>query len=106
MKKYCKVIRVICHTQQKLVGLKQKRAHIMEVQVNGGSISDKVEWAKEKLEKQVSISNVFGQDEMIDVIGITKGHGFKGWCASLCFFTESRYYLQDLIRPTKPGPMT
>merc|ERR1712038_445180 len=78
MKKYCKVIRVICHTQQKLVGLKQKRAHIMEVQVNGGSISDKVEWAKEKLEKQVSISNVFGQDEMIDVIGITKGHGFKG----------------------------
>ena len=61
----------------------------MEVQVNGGSISDKVEWAKEKLEKQVSISNVFGQDEMIDVIGITKGHGFKGWCASSYFFTEN-----------------
>merc|ERR1712198_323442 len=78
MKKYCKVVRVICHTQQKLVGLKQKRAHLMEVQVNGGSIADKVEWAKEKLEKNVSISNVFGQDEMIDVIGITKGHGFKG----------------------------
>merc|ERR1712121_621205 len=78
MKKYCKVIRVIVHTQQKLVGLKQKRAHIMEIQVNGGSISDKVDWAKENLEKNVSIFNVFGQDEMIDVIGITKGKGYRG----------------------------
>merc|ERR1712168_1695399 len=51
MKKYCKVIRVIVHTQQKLIGLKQKRAHIMEIQVNGGSIADKVNWAKENLEK-------------------------------------------------------
>jgi large subunit ribosomal protein L3e len=78
MKKYCKVIRVIVHTQQKLIGLKQKRAHIMEIQVNGGSISDKVDWAKDNLEKNVSVFNVFGQDEMIDVIGITKGHGYKG----------------------------
>merc|ERR1711881_699580 len=78
MKKYCKVIRVICHTQQKLIGLKQKRAHIMEIQVNGGSISDKVDWAKENLEKNVPIFNVFGQDEMIDVIGVTKGKGYRG----------------------------
>merc|ERR1712142_773494 len=78
MKKYCKVIRVIVHTQQKLIGLKQKRAHIMEIQVNGGSIADKVNWAKENLEKNVSIFNVFGQDEMIDVIGITKGKGYRG----------------------------
>lgn len=78
MKRYCQVIRVLVHTQQKLIGLKQKRAHIMEIQVNGGTISDKVDWAKENLEKNVSIFNVFGQDEMIDVIGITKGHGYKG----------------------------
>jgi len=78
MKKYCKVIRVIVHTQQKLIGLKQKRAHIMEIQVNGGSIEDKINWAKENLEKNVSVFNVFGQDEMIDVIGITKGKGYRG----------------------------
>jgi len=78
MKKYCKVIRVIVHTQQKVIGLKQKRAHIMEIQVNGGSIEDKVNWAKDNLEKNVSVSNVFGQDEMIDIIGITKGKGFRG----------------------------
>ncbi|XP_002167181.1 large ribosomal subunit protein uL3 isoform X1 [Hydra vulgaris] len=78
MIKYCKVIRVLVHTQQRLVGLKQKKAHIMEIQINGGKIVDKVNWAKNHLEKTISVSNVFGQDEMIDAIGITKGHGFKG----------------------------
>lgn len=51
----------------------------MEVQLNGGTISDKVDWAKERLEQAVPVSAVFYQDEMIDIIGVTKGHGFKGW---------------------------
>jgi len=78
MKKYCKVIRVLVHTQQKLIHLKQKKAHIMEIQVNGGDIAAKVDWAKEHLEKTISVASVFTQDEMLDCLGITKGHGFKG----------------------------
>lgn len=54
----------------------------MEIQLNGGTISDKVDWAREKLEQSVPISNVFVQDEMIDVIGVTKGHGYKGMCCT------------------------
>lgn len=50
----------------------------MEVQLNGGTVSDKVDWAREKLEQAVPVNTVFTQDEMIDVIGITKGHGYKG----------------------------
>ena len=42
MKKYCTVIRVLVHTQMKILRRRQKKAHIMEVQLNGGSISDKV----------------------------------------------------------------
>ena len=42
MKKYCQVIRVICHTQQKLLRRRQKKAHIVEIQLNGGNIADKV----------------------------------------------------------------
>merc|ERR1712083_1145929 len=76
--KYCKVVRVLVHTQQKLIRLKHKKAHIMELQINGGTIADKVDWAKENLEKTISVSSVFGQDEMIDVIGVTKGKGFRG----------------------------
>ncbi|XP_034566880.1 60S ribosomal protein L3-like [Notolabrus celidotus] len=95
MKKYCSVIRVIVHTQMRLLAIKQKKAHVMEVQLNGGSTSDKVDWAKEHLEKAVPIATVFSQDEMIDVIGITKGHGFKG--------VTSRWHTKKLPRKTHKG---
>ena len=58
--------------------LHQKRAHIMEIQVNGGSVPDKVEWAREHLEKSINVKQVFDSNEVIDVIGVTKGKGFKG----------------------------
>lgn len=66
------------HLQMRLLPTSQKKAHIMEVQLNGGSISDKVDWAKEHLEQAVPVSAVFHQDEMIDIIGVSKGRGFKG----------------------------
>lgn len=68
----------IISVQMRLLPLRQKKSHLMEVQLNGGSISDKVDWAREKLEQAVPVNTVFTQDEMIDVIGITKGHGYKG----------------------------
>jgi large subunit ribosomal protein L3e len=78
IKKYCQVVRVIAHTQVRKVGLGQKKAHVMEIQLNGGSVADKVNWAKEHFEKTVDINSVFGSNEMIDVIGVTKGKGFEG----------------------------
>lgn len=56
----------------------------MEIQLNGGTIEDKVQWAREHLEKPVPINTVFAADEMIDVIGVTKGKGYKG--TFLCIF--------------------
>ena len=50
----------------------------MEIQLNGGTIREKVDWAKEHFEKEVDISKVFEQDEVIDIIGVTKGKGFEG----------------------------
>ena len=64
--------------QMRLLPLRQKKAHIMEIQLNGGTIAEKVDWARERLEQPVPVSSVFYQDEMIDVIGVTKGHGMKG----------------------------
>ncbi|RKO96971.1 hypothetical protein CXG81DRAFT_23734 [Caulochytrium protostelioides] len=78
LKKYCAVIRVIVHTQVRKTSVGQKKAHLMEVQLNGGSVADKVEWVKEHLEKALPIADTFEQDEMVDLIGVTKGHGFEG----------------------------
>merc|ERR1711874_812687 len=52
IKKYCQVVRGIFHTQQAILRRRQKKAHIVEVQINGGSISDKVEFARELFEKK------------------------------------------------------
>lgn len=57
---------------------RQKKAHIMEIQLNGGTIPQKIQWARDHMEKSVPLSQVFAQNEMIDVIGVTKGKGFKG----------------------------
>ena len=76
--KYASVVRVLVHTQVKKTPLSQKKAHLAEIQINGGSIEDKVNWAKEHFEKTVSVDSVFEKDEMIDVVAVTKGHGFEG----------------------------
>merc|ERR1719265_684035 len=49
--KYCHVVRVIAHTQVKKVGLGQKKAHVMEIQVNGGNTQQKVDFAKGMFER-------------------------------------------------------
>merc|ERR1711893_26671 len=95
MKKYCNVIRVIAHTQMKLIKKRQKKSHLMEIQVNGGSISQKIDWAREKLEKALPVTDVFASDEMIDIIGVTKGKGFKG--------VTSRWHTKKLPRKTHKG---
>jgi len=78
IKDYCSVVRVIVHTQNKKIGLRQKVANVLEVQVNGGSVSDKVDFAKGLFEKEVAIKDVFAEGECVDVCGATKGKGYAG----------------------------
>ncbi|KAL6060895.1 60S ribosomal protein L3 [Balamuthia mandrillaris] len=78
IKKYCTVVRVIAHTQIRKLQLRQKKAHIMEIQVNGGSIADKVDFAVGLFEKQVPVDAVFDPNELVDTIGVTKGKGYEG----------------------------
>ena len=95
MKNRCDVIRVIAHTKMDLVPLKQKKAEAMEIQVNGGSIEDKVDFAKGLLEKEVGVNTVFGQGECIDIVSVTKGHGYNG--------VIKRFGVRHLPRKTHRG---
>ncbi|KAF9763692.1 60S ribosomal protein L3 [Nosema granulosis] len=72
-------IRVLAHTQPtKIPVLQLKKSHISEIQVNGGTINEKVDWALDKFEKEVTIDEVFNVNENVDTIGVTKGKGFQG----------------------------
>jgi len=78
IKKYCTVVRVIAHTQIQKIKLRQKKAHIMEIQINGGTIADKVNFGVGLFEKQIPVSDVINESDVIDIIGITRGHGYEG----------------------------
>merc|ERR1719223_718056 len=95
IKKYASVVRVVCATQNRLLKLRQKKAHVMEVQVNGGSVGQKVEWAYKKFEQEVSVGEVFETNECIDTVGVTKGHGTQG--------VQARYGVKKLKRKTHRG---
>jgi len=94
--KYSSVVRVIAHTQvTKIPGLRTKRAHIIEIQVNGGTIRQKVDFARKLFEKQIPVSGVFTQNETIDLISVTKGKGFNG--------VVRRFGVRKLPRKTHKG---
>jgi len=95
IKKYCQVIRIIAHTQIRRVHLGQKKAHVMEIQVNGGTVEEKVDFAYKLFEKPVTVDQIFGQNEMIDTIAATKGKGFEG--------VTTRWGVRRLPRKTHKG---
>jgi large subunit ribosomal protein L3e len=95
IKKHAQVIRVLAHTQIKLVKLRQKKAHLMEIQVNGGNVSQKVDYAKSLFEQKVPVASVFSQNDMIDILGVTRGKGYAG--------VISRWGVARLPRKTHRG---
>jgi len=68
----------------------------MEVQVNGGAnVAAKVDFAVGLFEKFVPVNDVFAENEMVDIIGITKGKGFQG--------VTKRWGTRKLPRKTHKG---
>jgi large subunit ribosomal protein L3 len=73
---YCDV-RLLVYTQPKLTGIGKKKPELFELGI-GGNTQDKFAYAKEKLGKELSISEVFGEGAQVDVQAVSKGKGFQG----------------------------
>jgi len=78
IKKHCQSVRAIFHTQVSKSKTGAKKAQIVEIQINGGSVADKADFCVSLFEKEVTVNSVFAKDEMIDICGVTKGKGFAG----------------------------
>merc|ERR1712127_9619 len=89
------VIRAICHTQVGKAKIGQKKAQIKEIQINGGSTAAKVDFVTGLFEQEVKVADVFSQDEMIDIIGVTRGKGFNG--------VVTRWGVSRLVRKSHRG---
>jgi len=72
------VVRVLMHTQIRKVKTGQKKAHVMEVQINGGDPAAKVDFAKGLLEQEIDVKSLFSEGECIDILGASKGKGNEG----------------------------
>lgn len=93
--KYGKVVRLLAHTQIGKIRIGNKKAHLAEIQINGGSVAQKVKFGYQLLEKFVAVDQVFKVNEMIDIIGISKGKGFNG--------VIKRFGVRRLPRKTHKG---
>lgn len=72
------VIKVLAHTQIDKLKLDCKKAHILEIQVNGGTLTDKLEYVQSIFNQHVKVEDVFTEQELICMSGVTKGKGFTG----------------------------
>jgi large subunit ribosomal protein L3e len=95
LKKRATVIRVLCHPRMKDLNFGIIKATLLEIQVNGGNIAAKVDWATSHFEKEVRVSDVFKGGDYLDVIGVTKGCGFTG--------VTKRFGVRKLPRKTHKG---
>lgn len=70
--------RLLVATKPKLAEVPKKKMDLMEIKIDGGSVKEQYEYAKNLLGKTVSVTDVFKEGQFIDVVSITKGKGFQG----------------------------
>jgi large subunit ribosomal protein L3 len=71
-------VRAIVTTIPVLAGFGKKKCEILEVRIHGDSIEEKLKYANSIWGKYISPFDVFVEGQFVDVIGVTKGHGFQG----------------------------
>ncbi len=84
-------LRLLISTQPYLIpSLGKKTPDIVEVQIGGGDLKSQLQYAEKILGKTLSVTDVFKEGQLVDIIGVTKGHGFQG--------VIKRYGVQELPR--------
>lgn len=71
-------VRIVVYTQPKLTSLPKKIPEIFEVTLGGKTKEEKLAFAKEKLGKEISVSEVLKVNELVDVHAVTRGKGYQG----------------------------
>ncbi len=72
------VVRVITATQPTQTSLSKKKPEACEIQIGGGTIQQRLEYAKQLLGKTITPEEVFKEGQYIDIAGVTVGKGFQG----------------------------
>ena len=95
-------IKIITYSQVKKTGLK-KTPDISEIGLSG-NIDEKLKFVKENLGKEINVSSVFEKQKVIDIHGLTKGHGFSGAVKRFGITLRSHKAEKGRRRPGSLGP--
>ncbi|MEK9774048.1 MAG: 50S ribosomal protein L3 [Candidatus Woesearchaeota archaeon] len=71
-------VRMLVHTKPGMTGGEKKKPDVLEIPVSGSSVEESFDYASTILGKEVNISDVFSDGDLMDVVGVTTGKGFQG----------------------------
>ncbi len=71
------IVRLLCYTQPKMTNIGKKKPDMFEVAI-GGTKDQQLNYAKEKLGKEIAVNEVFKEGQQLDTHSISKGKGFQG----------------------------
>ena len=71
-------IRMVLCSQPRLTAISRNSPELIEVKIGGGNTREQLEYAKRILGKEVRFSEIFGANQYVDVVGVTKGKGWQG----------------------------
>lgn len=95
-------VSLIVYSQAKKADLK-KTPDLSEIGLKG-NLDEKISFAKDNLNKEISIFDVFEKGQLIDVRGLTKGKGFQGPVKRFGLKLKSHKSEKGQRRPGSLGP--
>jgi|TARA_Y100000310_G_scaffold79676_1_gene76335 large subunit ribosomal protein L3 len=95
-------IRVIFYSQVKKTGIK-KTPDLTEIGLTG-SAEEKMNFVKENLNKEISVSDFFEKGQLVDLRGLTKGKGLQGPVKRFGITLKSHKSEKGRRRPGSIGP--
>ena len=74
----CEVRLIVATQPAQVSGTPTKVPDVMEMGLDGGSASDQLAFAKEKLGEEYSFTDAFEEGGLTDIVAVTKGYGWQG----------------------------
>ncbi len=71
-------LRLVVYTQPKLTHIGKKKPEIVELSIGGNDQKEKLNYLTQILDKDIKLSDVFREGQLLDIHSITKGKGFQG----------------------------
>jgi len=96
-------VKIIVYSVVKKTGIK-KKPDLSEIGLSGENVEEKVNFVLENLGKEISVSDVFTQGELVDFRGLTRGRGLSGPVKRFGITLKSHKSEKGRRRPGSLGP--